>query len=360
MVSHNLRMPMLPPDLLATLRLPVLQDADLDTQASFFKRPEVRALYFEVVEGSAKDEVLRAAIARLGELHPHRAALLAVFCGALVENGADPQLMFDAVRQLAGRLLASLAPYCAAQPYEPDEDDEEPQDEAELAAWQAAEAALAALSPQARFEVDALQRAVDLLVLPLMTMVVRDVRNHQSLVADAGLLAHIEAMYANDSLPFEALHFLRAAAQLSYEDELVVLLPASRAGMVVRAQGINNNFHAFSLLQDLMETHAQTLGIRQPPRTRRDEDSDAAAFLWLQATAFAQGELVDRMAWSWGEGTLRENARRQGRLVLVALETDDKPARGWTGFTHVLHAEQNPQVSLVHFLTPDEVAAYLA
>ena len=66
------------------------------------------------------------------------------------------------------------------------------------------------------------------------------------------------------------------------------------------------------------------------------------------------------MAWSWGEGTLRENARRQGRLVLVALETDDKPARGWTGFTHVLHAEQNPQVSLVHFLTPEEVAAYLA
>lgn len=206
---------MLPPDLLATLRLPVLQDADLDTQASFFKRPEVRALYFEVVEGSAKDEVLRAAIAQLGELHPHRAALLAVFCGALVENGADPQLMFDAVRQLAGRLLASLAPYRAAQPYEPDEEDEEgdePQDEAELAAWQAAEAALAALSPQARFEIDALQRAVDLLVLPLMTMVVRDVRNHQSLVADAGLLAHIEAMYANDSLPFEALHFLRAAA----------------------------------------------------------------------------------------------------------------------------------------------------
>lgn len=355
---------MLPPDLLATLRLPVLQDADLDTQASFFKRPEVRGLYFEVVEGAAKDEVLRAAVAQFGDLHPHRAALLAVFCGALVENGADPQLMFDAVRQLAGRLLASLAPYCAAQPDEPDEDDEgeegEPQDGQALAAWQAAEAALASLSPPARFEVDARQRAVDLLVLPLMTMVVRDVRNHQSLVADEGLLAHVEAMYANDSLPFEALHFLRAAALLSYEDELVVLLPASRAGMVVRAQGLNNNFHAFTLLQDLMETHAQTLGIRQPPRTRRDGDSDAASFLWLQATAYAKGELVDRMAWSWGEGTLRENARRQGRLVLVALETDDKPARGWNGFTHVLHAEQNPQVSLVHFLTPDEVAAYLA
>ncbi len=31
------------------------------------------------------------------------------------------------------------------------------------------------------------------------------------------------------------------------------------------------------------------------------------------------------MAWAWAEGTLRENARRQGRLVLVALETEDKP-----------------------------------
>lgn len=367
-MQHNLRMKELPPDFLAALRLPVRQEADLDSQQTFFQRPAVLAFYADVAQGPGSGDVLRASAALLPDLHPHRAALLALFCGALVENGADPHLMFDAARQLMGRLLAALAPYCATEPMEVEEVEEgeeaeeaEEQDEEELAAWQAANAAREALAPPARFEVDALRTAVDLLVLPMMAMTVRDVRNYRALLADGELVAHLESMHANDSLPFEGLHFLHGAALLSYEDELVVLLPTSRAGMIVRAHGVNNNFHAFSLLQDLMETHAQQLGIRQPPRTRRDaEDSDAAAYLWLQAPAFSKGELVDPMAWCWGEGTLRENVRRQGRLVLVAMETQDKPNRSWNGFNHVLHSEQDPHVALVRFLAPDEVAAYLA
>ncbi|MGJ7566365.1 hypothetical protein ACSFBM_21135 [Variovorax sp. GB1R11] len=361
----------LPPDLLATLQQPVLHDADLDTQATFFEREEVQSFYFDTLENPDKDDVLRASAGLLPGLHPHRAALLALLCGALVENGADPRLLFDAAQGLMGRLLASLAPYCAMAPQEAEADEAQDEEELEeleaLAAWQAANAAFEALAPQERFEVGARQAAVDLLVLPLMAMVVRDVHNYRALLADGVLMSHIEDMYANDALPFEQLHFLRGAAQLAYEDELVVLLPTSRVGMVVKAHGINNNFHAFSLLQDLMRTHAATLGIRQsfaerPAADDEDDsrDSDAAEYLWLQATAFSNGELVDGMAWSWGEGTLRENARRQGKLVLVAVETEDKPARSWNGFNGVLHSEQKAHVSLVRFLAPDEVAAYLA
>jgi hypothetical protein len=353
-----------PPDFLATLRQPVLRDADLDTQPSFFTREDVRDFYLSVVNDPAKDDVLRIAATLLPDLHPHRAALLALFCGALVENGADPHLLFDAAQRLMGQLLASLEPFCATEPQEEDEDEQDEEDP-DLTAWEAANAALDALKPQERFEVGARQASVDLLVLPLMAMVMRDVRNHRALLADGELVTRIDAMSTSDTLPFEQLHFLRGAAQLAYEDELVVLLPTSRAGMVVKAHGLNNNFHAFSLLQDLMREHAKALGIRQPvAEAREDEDdeprpSDCAEYLWLQATAFAKGELVDRMAWSWGEGTLRENARRQGRLVLVALETEDKPGRSWTGFNHVLHSEQKAHVSLVRFLTPEEVAAYL-
>lgn len=360
----------LPPDLLAILQQPVLQDADLDTQATFFEREEVQSFYFDTLENPDKDDVLRASAGLLPGLHPHRAALLVLLCGALVENGADPRLLFDAAQGLMGRLLASLAPYCAMAPQEVEADEAQDEEELEaLAAWQAANAAFEALAPQERFEVGARQAAVDLLVLPLMAMVVRNVHNHRALLADGALMSDIEDIYANDSLPFEQLHFLRGAAQLAYEDELVVLLPTSRAGMVVKAHGINNNFHAFSLLQDLMRAHAKTLGIRQsfaerPAANDEDEDdprdSDAAEYLWLQATAFANGELVDGMAWSWGEGTLRENARRQGKLVLVAVETEDKPSRSWNGFSGVLHSEQKAHVSLARFLTPDEVAAYLA
>lgn len=57
---------------------------------------------------------------------------------------------------------------------------------------------------------------------------------------------------------------------------------------------------------------------------------------------------------------LRENVRKQGRLLLIALDTPDKPARGWSGFCGVLHSEQNAHVALVRFMTAEEVEAFLA
>ncbi|WP_431509368.1 hypothetical protein [Variovorax sp. DAIF25] len=355
----------LPQDFLDVLHLPVLHEDDLDAQAGFYDHDAVSDFYRATVKEGTGDEVLQAAAALLPELHPLRAALFAILCGGLVENGADPRLLFPAALRRLAQLLASLAPYCAAEPMEDDEEEAPEEDPADVLAWRAAEAALEALLPAERLQVEASRQAVDLLVLPLMAMLMRDVRNHRDLLADEALRARIEALSVNGTLPFEELHFLHRAAQMAYEDELVVLLPASNAGMIVRAHGINNNFHAFSLLQDLFSEHAETLGIRQPLADRlgaddEPRDSDSAQYLWLQAKAYAGGELVDRMAWAWGEGTLRENARRQGRLVLVALETEDKPARGWNGFNQAFHSEQKPQVTVVRFLTADEVATYLA
>ncbi|MBB4220975.1 hypothetical protein [Variovorax guangxiensis] len=348
-----------PPDFLETLRQPVRVEADLDSQSSFFSRKEIRDFYLSVIESPEKNDVLQLAADELPRLHPHRATLLALFCGALVEDGADPRLLFGAALELMAGLLVSLEPFCATQP----QGDGEEADPEEVAEWQAAEAALGALSAPERFEVEARQAAAGLLVLPLMAMLMRDVRNHRALLADGELVARIDALAVNDSLPIDGLHFLQRAAELAYEDELVVVLPASGTGMVVKAHAINNNFHAFSLLQKLMRKRAKALGIQPPAReagATASRDTDCAEYLWLQADAFRNGELVDPMAWSWGEGSLRENARRQGRLVLVALDTQDKPSRSWNGFNRVLHSEQKSRVSLVRMLTPEEVASYLA
>ena len=365
----------LPAEFLAVLHLPVLHEDDLDQQAGFFGRDAVSALYNDTLASGAGDAVLHAAAALLPGLHPWRAALLAILGGALVENGADPQRLFPAAVQRLAGLLASLEPYCAGEPMEDDDEaggEAAAEEAADVAAWRAAEAALEALPPAERLQVEARRQAVDMLVLPLMAMLMRDARNHRALLADEALCARIAAMSVNGTLPFDQLHFLHRAVQMAWEDELVVLLPASGAGMIVRAQGINNNFHAFSLLQDLFDQHAQALGLRPRPAEAEAEDEDeddddasprerdSARYLWLQATAYAGGELVDRMAWAWGEGTLRENARRQGRLVLVALDTDDRPERSWSGFNQVFHSAQQPRMTLVRFLAADEVAAYLA
>ena len=81
--------------------------------------------------------------------------------------------------------------------------------------------------------------------------------------------ARIYRLNRNGSLPFEQLHYLWLAANMSYEDELVVVLPASGTGFVARAHAVNNGFHAFTLLQNLIREHGQALGVRQAIGTAR-------------------------------------------------------------------------------------------
>jgi len=116
----------LPPDFLDVLRLPVLHEDDLDTQAGFFDRDAVSDFYRATVQEGTGDEVLQTAAALLPELHPLRAALFAILCGGLVENGADPRLLFPAALRRLAQLLASLAPYGAAEPMEDDEGKKRP------------------------------------------------------------------------------------------------------------------------------------------------------------------------------------------------------------------------------------------
>ena len=71
--------------------------------------------------------------------------------------------------------LQELEPYCAE---EVDEDDDEAEPE-EVQAWADAQARMKAVPQERRWEVETLQQAVELLVLPMMAMVLRDERNHR-------------------------------------------------------------------------------------------------------------------------------------------------------------------------------------
>ncbi len=340
------------------LRAPVGSPAELDTLEKFFQRPEVSAFYAEAQEPGETGAALQFCAGLLPTLHPSRAAGLALMCGSLVEDGADPVILFPTLQALLRPWLETLRPYCA-QEVEADDDEVE---EADRQAWADAQARLAAVPQDQRWEVDALQEAVDTLVLPMMAMVMRDRRNHQALIDDDALLEGLYAMTTmNDSLPFEQLHFLWLASRISYEDELVVVLPTSGTGFVARAHGINNNFHAFTLLQILIGEHAQALGVRREIAPREpDADRDSADFQWLQADAYAGGALQNIMRLAWGEGAVRDNHAKGGKRVLIALETDEGIKRNWSGFNGAIHDAQQPSMTFMRYLTPDEVAAYLA
>ena len=59
--------------------------------------------------------MLSACAALLPEVHPNRASLLALMGGALVEDGADPAILFPACHALLDVWLQELEPYCAEE-----------------------------------------------------------------------------------------------------------------------------------------------------------------------------------------------------------------------------------------------------
>lgn len=344
--------------LATALQTPVTSADDLDTLEAFFQRPEVRAFYRDAEDPAHTEACLRFCAELLPSLHPGRAAALALMCGSLVEDGADPSRLFPALQALLRPWLRTLRPYCAL---EVEEDDDEAEAE-DRQAWREAVARLEAIPADQRWQIEALVGAVDTLVLPMMAMLMRDRRNHQAFVADAELMDLLYAMTScNDNLPFGQLHYLWLASRISYEDELVVVLPTSGTGFVARAHGINNNFHAFTLLQNLMRDHLRPLGIRREIALREpDAERDSADFQWLQVDAYANGQQVGDLRLAWGEAALRDNQARHGRRVLIALETEDGMQRNWSGFNGAIHDAQQPSMTFVRYLTADEVAAYLA
>ena len=344
--------------LAAALRTPVDSPDDLDPLDEFFQRPEVSAFLDHARKPGQADPALRTCAALLPALHPGRASALALMAGSLVEDGADPAILFPVLHGLLRQWLHTLSPYCAQEVEEEDDEVEE----ADRQAWADALSRMAGVPADRRWEVEALHQAADLLVLPMMTMLLRDRGNHAAFVADADLLERLHPMAtSNDSLPFDSLHYLWLASQLGYEDELVVVLPTSMTGFVARAHAVNNNFHAFTLLQIIIGEHAQALGVKRGIAPREpDQDGDSADFQWLQADAYAAGELVDAMRYAWGEAALRHNAARHGRRVLVALETDEGMKRNWSGFNGVIHEAQQPSMTFTRYLTRAEVESYLA
>lgn len=344
----------LPASLVEFLRQPVDAPEDQVGAQDFVQRSDVRELYHDTLGTPLADTMLTQCAALFPELNPNRASLLALFCGSWVEGGASPRIAFAAVLDALGRALAVLRPYCADEEVEDDE-------KAQVAARQA-RARLDSLTPAQSFRVDSAHAAVDLLVLPLMTMLMRSRENHRDFLAGSELLRDIDAMVkSNTTLPFENLHFLDHAAALSYEDELVVVLPRTRTGLVVSAQGINCNFHAFSLLQPLLAVHGERLGLQvaAPVASADVPRDDSAQYLWLQAFAFEKGELVNSLAWAWGEAPLRTNRRKHGHCVLIALDTEEGVSRSWSGFADRLHDAHQPSVELVRFLSAEEVTGYL-
>lgn len=326
----------------------------LRDEESFFSHAPVIAFYRRYINDTAvHDAILRTLSAGIERLPPTQGALLALFCGCFVEHGASPLPAFAPASRLMKTLLQRLTPYCAQEP-------EEGAAPEEIAQWQLAEQRFAALDAAQQNALSEQCRAAETLVLPLMAMLMRDLSNFRIFSQDLPLLQLIASCADNHILALTQLDYLQRAAGLTY-DELVVILPASRSGLLLDAHAINNVFHAISLLQPLLALHADALAIgRINPQVLSHTAADRTCYQWLSALAYRQGMLQDEMALAWGEYALHELPRRAGKLVLVALEQKNFMKRSWSGFCHPIHDAQLPDMRVKGYLTADEVELYLS
>lgn len=266
-------------------------------------------------------------LTELAELLPtlnlEPAAVLAVCCGAMVEDGADPEAAFPALWARFEQLRARVA-----------EGEEVP-----AAAWK-------------------------FTVMGLMTMLCRSVRNRQQLRAAPGLDTWLEAHEALSG----HLYFLAGVWAGSDEPSLYVLLPEHGTGLEISISQLNNTFHLLTLLQPLLVAHSQALGLpplRPAPATTTHNNNDNddtiyAQFGWLNALAYEGGPL-NPVQMAWGEATVRDLPQVDGRVVLLASTSAKNPSRSWNdGFCALLHDAQEPRVDFRHLLSAAEVAATLA
>lgn len=348
---------------------PLPEKRPTDSLKAFFAQPAITAFYKEVSGKPQANDALQAVASLLPQLPPYRAAQLAFLCGALIENGACPTTIFTVCCNLLDHLTLQVLPYCANDfnadkleetPSQGNENDAQELQQQEYRLKQAQQN-LESLAPLRRLEITSLQHAIDMMVPPLMTMLMRDQSNMLQFNERHELIANLQNIVGNITLPFNDLHFLTRASELTYS-EFVVILPTSLTGFVAKAHGINNVFHAITLLQDIMATHADELqiGIIDPALTRC-EQAMHTRYNWYNAQAFEQGQLAYPMALAWGEVPLRYMPQKLRDVVLYAVETHElAPQRQWNeSFSAILHNDQNPGIEFLRALHPHEVQGYL-
>lgn len=177
--------------------------------------PEVRAEITEIQSGSTRAE-LTAGVVSLRNLMPgtdlFHTALLALLCGTMVENGADPGAAIDATLELLVRQLDALAD-------DPDE----------------------------------ATRAASRLAIPAaMTMLCRSKETRKRWRARPEVMERLDDLEDSELVPF----FLREVFTLHDDFELLVLDRSNRRAFEFRLTGVRDRlYHTYALLQDSLLRH---------------------------------------------------------------------------------------------------------
>ncbi len=248
---------------------------------------------------------------------PHAAAMLAVWLGAMVENGHDPALSYQAVRDTYLHWSSTI------QTNDGDK-------------LEGSDGAFYALENCGR---------------SLVSHCVKDGPMLNSLRADEVLMEELKRL-ESDSMG--AMWLMQLATQMSAD--LIVLNVERQAGALVKYENISNCFHLFTLLQGALEDWLPAA--KRPAKSLMEcaRGSSSANEHDQAQWHFSQPDVSEKepTSWVWGEAHPSSIGKIDGKQVMI-LRPKILAGRGWDSgfFSPILH-RRPPDVKLVHFLPHEE------
>ena len=276
---------------------------------------------------------------------PMRSAMVALTCGALVEQGAHPYLAIHAIITRMGEfigLASEFAEACLALAREDGVEGEV--DPIQVYGGEVAPG----MSEKA-----AAYSAMDIMCRPAIAMLARSKRARRAANDEGRMFSRIKKFPTYQPM----LHWLKQMLAVLDDEELIVLHPEFQRGYRVKISGIAGNHQLFVFLEDLL--------IGDPAEGYLPGEKPSA--LTLQA---AQGVPMDApvrhtfiyqfanwdQTWIWGEGVPMDIARFDGVRVIVV---EPVPYVRIFEINNPFYGLE-PEIELVEMLDTETVSSWMA
>ncbi|MEW4527925.1 hypothetical protein [Maioricimonas sp. JC845] len=255
--------------------------------------------------------------------HPGRAGFLALVCGALVEQGCDPDAMAEPMTRRLAELLKSagdLADACREQMPEPDEDTENETDPAQVF-----EAIHRDISETMREEAAAWD-GLQTFWRPAVA-----IYSKSDAARDAARPLRDDALRLADW--HEAGHWLQQILAVRTDEPILVIEPDSQQGIIGTFSGVVDNFQLNTLIMDAFPRSGLLKRRRVPKRVadiargdgpqQSDETVQSVWNLYTWEALDEQGRLPApeggnvSQHWVWNEGIPDDIPVFEGRRVVL-------------------------------------------
>jgi hypothetical protein len=350
-------------DYIDYLHTPITNGQHLKQDQTAFQEPAIEQLLrFAVENRDSLDEILTSIAMVLPlDLDMYKKGLTCLICGSLIEFGGNPKIVVDHIIQQLENHLTATESFLSLAEQEGLEGNPLSPKELDFFFTQDADALKASITSS-------------YVVLATMTSICRLKEARQSIRSNTPLIHQV--MQLEDDI--DNLYYLKQVLYSVDDLEMIILHPQSETGLKIKANMIQNNFHFFTLLQDLYLTqfasHPIFAGLSRNEKAihlakggalsdYEENLSDHALFGFYDFNSLdEEGNLpaaVMPANWLFGEGTLHHIPRLNGAPVVI-LGENTLGNRTWDiTFCTPVHEALKPNLEIVEVLSSDQVQQYI-